>query len=95
MLEIYNDMLNLLMANSNNLVVVILVLSIAIVFISILYVLLQAPQNPKLQSKSKKIEKKTIGTTREKRKGKKVKYSKEFLRRVEGLDLELKESQKD
>jgi len=95
MLEIYNDMLNLLMANSNNLVVVILVLSIAIVFISILYVLLQAPKNLNTQSKRKKIGKKTIGTTREKRKGKKVKYSKEFLRRVEGLDLELKESQKD
>jgi len=90
MLEIYNDMLNLLMANSNNLVVVILVLSIAIVFISILYVLLQAPQNLNTQSKRKKI-----GTAREKRKGKKVKYTKEFLRRVEGLDLELKESQKD
>ena len=90
MLEIYNDILNLLMANSNNLVVVILVLSIAIVFISILYVLLQAPQNLNTQSKRKKI-----GTAREKRKGKKVKYTKEFLRRVEGLDLELKESQKD
>ena len=95
MLENYNDMINLLMANSNKLVVVILSLSIVIVFISILYVLLQAPQNLNTQSKRKKIGKKTIGTTREKRKGKKVKYSKEFLRRVEGLDLELKESQKD
>ena len=90
MLEIYNDMLNLLMANSNNLVVVILVLSI-----SILYVLLQAPQNLNTQSKNKKIGKKTIGTAREKGKSKKVKYTKEFLRRVEGLDLELKEGQKD
>ena len=95
MLENYNDMINLLMANSNKLVVVILSLSIVIVFISILYVLLQAPQNPNTQSKSKKIGKKIIGTAQEKVKSKKVKYTKEFLKRVEGLDLELKESQKD
>ena len=90
MLDTYNNIIKLVMANSNNVVFVILVLSIIIVFISILYVLLQAPQNLNTQSKRKKI-----GTAREKRKGKKVKYTKEFLRRVEGLDLELKESQKD
>lgn len=84
MLEIYNDMINLLMANSNNVVAIILVLSIGIVFVSILYVLLQAPQNPNIQSKRKKA-----GKT------KKIKYTKEFLKRVEGLDLELKESPKN
>jgi signal transduction histidine kinase len=84
MLEIYNDLINLLMANSNNVVAIILVLSIGIVFVSILYVLLQAPQNPNIQSKRKRV-----GKT------KKIKYTKEFLRRVEGLDLELKESPKN
>jgi Na+-transporting NADH:ubiquinone oxidoreductase subunit NqrC len=88
----YNDMINLLMGNPNSIIVVILVLSITVVFISIIYVLLQAPQNPKLQSKSKKIGKKSIGTSQEKKgKNNNIKYTKEFLRRVKGLDLELKE----
>ncbi len=94
MLDTYNNIIKLVMANSNNVVFVILVLSIIIVFISILYVLLQAPRNSNSNFKTKKLEKKTISKTQVKGKTKKVKYTKEFLKRVEGLDLELKENVK-
>jgi len=94
--EIYNDMLNLFMVNPNNIIVAGLALSIFIVFISILYVLLQAPQPPKVKIKDTSDKEKTVSSGVEIKSGKtkKVKYTKEFLRRVEGLDLELKESLK-
>jgi len=82
------------MVNSNNVVFFILVLSIIIVFISILYVLLQAPENPNSNFKTKKLEKKITSKTQIKGKTKNIKYTKEFLKRVEGLDLELKENTK-
>ena len=94
MQDILNDMINQLMAHPNNVVVIILVLSIAIVLISILYVLFQAPGNPNSNFKSKKLEKKSISKAQKKSVTKKVKYTKEFLKRVEGLDLELKENSK-
>ena len=94
MQDILNDMINQLMAHPNNIVVIILVLSIAIVFISILYVLFQAPGNPNSNFKSKKLEKKSISKAQKKSVTKKVKYTKEFLKRVEGLDLDLKENSK-
>jgi len=92
MQNIFNDMINRLVANSDNVVIIILVLSITIVFISILYVLLHAPEGP--NSKSKKLEKKSISKEKKSAKRKEVKYTKEFLKRVEGLDLELKENSK-
>jgi len=94
MQDILNDMINQLMAHPNNVVVIILVLSIVIVFISILYVLLQVPGNPKSNFKNKELEKKSISKAQKKSNTKKVKYTKEFLKRVEGLDLELKEDSK-
>ena len=96
MQDILNDMINQLVANSNNVVVIILVLSITIVFISILYVLLHASEGPNSNPnfKSKKLEKKSISKEKKSAKRKEVKYTKEFLKRVEGLDLELKEDSK-
>ena len=94
MQNIFNDMVNQLVANPDNVVIIILVLSITIVFISILYVLLHAPEGPNSNFKSKKLEKKPISKVKKSAKIKEVKYTKEFLKRVEGLDLELKEDSK-
>ena len=94
MQDIFNDMINQLVANPDNVVVIVLVLSITIVFISILYVLFHAPEGPNSNPnfKSKKLEKKSISKEKKSAKRKEVKYTKEFLKRVEGLDLELKEN---
>ncbi|MDB4042246.1 hypothetical protein N9472_02310 [Methylophilaceae bacterium] len=94
MQDIFNDMINQLVANPDNVVVIILVLSITIVFISILYVLFHAPESPNSNFKGKKLEKKSISKEKKSAKRKEVKYTKEFLKRVEGLDLELKEDSK-
>ena len=92
MSEIYENVLNFLMNNPNNIVVAVLAVSIAIVFISIVYVLLQSAEPPIPQAKKPKIEKKIPKheSTTIMGKTNKVKYAKEFLRRVKGLDLDLK-----
>ena len=94
MQDIFTDTFNHFMAQPNDVVVIILVLSIGIVFISIVYVFLQAPGNLKSNLNVNKQERKIINNTQKKSKIKKVKYTKEFLKRVEGLDLELKENPK-
>ena len=92
MSEIYANVLNFLMNNPNNIVVAVLAVSIAIVFISIVYVLLQSAEAPISQAKKPNIEKKTPNheSTTIMGKTNKVKYTKEFLKRVKGLDLDLK-----
>jgi|TARA_B110000238_G_scaffold194527_1_gene232514 hypothetical protein len=65
-------------------IIVILVLSIAVVVISIFYVL--------FSSTEKKIPKKQIHIND--KKVKKIKYTKQFLKGVDGIDLDLKVSNK-
>ena len=56
------------------------------------YSMLQSRPNSNPNFKSKKLEKKSISKEKKSAKRKEVKYTKEFLKRVEGLDLELKEN---
>ena len=66
-------------------IIVILVLSIAVVVISIFYVL--------FSSTEKKVVKKQIKVN--KKKTKKIKYTKQFMNGVDGIDLDLKDVNKE
>jgi len=93
-----SNIINHLISSPNNLVVTALIISIAIVFISIVYVLLQSSSEQTITNlKDSNMKKKSIKKESQTIMGKtnKTKYTKEFLKRVKGLDLELKESNRE
>ena len=79
--NLYNEFLEFFYAHTAEFIFSVLALSIGVVFISILYVLINNDNKETVSRKhAKKKAKKPI----------KIKYSKDFLRRVDGVDLSLK-----
>ena len=79
LIRLYENLAVLFYNYSAEVILGALVISIAVVFFSILFVIFHNPQKIKPvrnPSKAKKI--------------KKIKYSKNFLKRVKGIDLDLK-----
>jgi len=79
--NLYNKLLEIFITNIAEFVLGILALSIGIVIISIIYVLIYNEDN------KANVRKRNLKRTN---KATKIKYSKDFLKRVDGVDLNLK-----
>ena len=79
--NLYNKLLEIFITHNVEFIFAILGLSIGVVIISIIYVLIYNEDSK--PSVRKRTPKKTKKAT-------KIKYSKDFLRRVDGVDLNLK-----
>ena len=77
----YNKLLEIFISNTAEFIFGVLALSIGVVIISIIYVLIY---NENKESNGRKRSPKRT------KKASKIKYSKDFLRRVDGVDLNLK-----
>jgi hypothetical protein len=77
----YNKLLEIFIAHTAEFIFGVLALSIGVVIISIIYVLIY---NENKESNGRKRSPKRT------KKASKIKYSKDFLRRVDGVDLNLK-----
>ena len=79
--NLYNKLLEIFVTHTAEFVFGILALSIGVVIISIIYVLIYNENNKtNVRKRNPKKTKKAI----------KIKYSKDFLKRVDGVDLNLK-----
>jgi hypothetical protein len=79
--NLYNKLLEIFVAHTAEFVFGILALSIGVVIVSIIYVLIYNENN------KANVRKRNLKRTK---KGTKIKYSKDFLKRVDGVDLNLK-----
>ena len=79
--NLYNKLLEIFVTHTAEFVFGILALSIGVVIISIIYVLIYNENN------KANVRKRNLKRTK---KGTKIKYSKDFLKRVDGVDLNLK-----
>ena len=79
--NLYNKMLEIFVTNTAEFVFGILALSIGVVIVSIIYVLIYN-ENSKTNVRKRNSQRTKKAT--------KIKYSKDFLKRVDGVDLNLK-----
>ena len=79
--NLYSKLLEIFVAHTAEFVFGILALSIGVVIVSIIYVLIYNENN------KANVRKRNLKRTK---KGTKIKYSKDFLKRVDGVDLNLK-----
>lgn len=79
--NLYNKLLEIFVTHTAEFVFGILALSIGVVIVSIIYVLIYNENN------KANVRKRNLKRTK---KGTKIKYSKDFLKRVDGVDLNLK-----
>ena len=81
MKNLYNKLLEIFITHTAEVIFGVLALSIGVVIISIIYVLIyNEDSKPSVRKRNPKKTKKAT----------KIKYSKDFLRRVDGVDLNLK-----
>ena len=79
--NLYNNLIQIFVTHTAEFILGVLALSIGVVIISVIYVLIYNENN------KANVRKRNLKRTK---KGTKIKYSKDFLKRVDGVDLNLK-----